>query len=74
MASHTRLKPQQHTLQDIRNASQKYKYVFITTLEKFYFPFQTYQPGVYYITEQQGVYAIKEPTFLFVNGLTLRDT
>lgn len=73
MSIHTRLKVLKHTLDDIREAQTKFKYVFITDLEKFYFPFDTYQSGVYHISLNGTIYQVKDPSFLYVNNLTIKN-
>lgn len=67
---HTRLIPLKHDINDVRSAQENFKYVFITHLEKFYFPFDSYKPGVYFISTDSEIFFVKDPSFLFVNNLT----
>lgn len=73
LSLHTRLKPLEHTIEDIRDAQQIYQYVFVTNLNRFTFPFETYQPGVYFISNNEEIYPVKDPSFLFVNNLTRKS-
>ena len=70
---HTRLIPLQHDIEDIRTAQIGFKYVFVTSLDKFYFPFESYQPGVYFISANEEIFPVKDPSFLFVNNLTRKS-
>jgi hypothetical protein len=70
---HTRLIPLKHGIEDVRTAQEKFQFVFITHLEKFYFPFESYKPGVYFISSDEEIYSVKDPSFLFTNNLTNKN-